>query len=176
MAWDVSHDSVVDCSIRTLLKMYKCAQMYEWKHTQMLLSMTKSMMTSVVLINEQSYQFTNASKVLLKTPRNDIATSFMQEKLFKQLSKQLQECAGCRCEADCFFCIWLSMVLRTLLHLVGRTVSLKTIQSFLGLLTGSGCSSVGQLQYCNYIMNDRNAIPSQPLAAIKMTVQWKLLA
>ena len=108
MAWDASHDSVVDCSIRTLLKMYKCAQMYEWKHTQMLLSMTTSMMTSVVLINEHSYKFTNASKVLLNTPRNDIPTSFMQEKLFNKVRKQLRECEGCRRKADCYFFLYLA--------------------------------------------------------------------
>ena len=41
--------------------------------------MTKSVMASVVLMNEQSYKFTNASKVLLNTPWNDIPASFAQE-------------------------------------------------------------------------------------------------
>ena len=55
---------------------------------QRLLLVTKSVMASVVLMNEQSYKFTNASKILLNTPWNDIPASFTQEKLFKKVEQQ----------------------------------------------------------------------------------------
>ena len=90
MAWHSSHDSPVDCSIRALLTLYKCAHtphLCKCKQAQMLFCMSKSLLKSVVLINEQSYKFTNASKVLLNTPRNDIPASFMQEKLFNKVEQ-----------------------------------------------------------------------------------------
>ena len=64
-------DLPVDEAICKLLHVYQCAHaptMPAASKPQRLLSMTKKVMADVVVMNERSYKFTNAVKVLLNTP------------------------------------------------------------------------------------------------------------
>ena len=89
--------------------MYKCAHapnMHLAKKPQMLLSITKSVMEDVVVMNGKRYKFTNGVKRLLNTPPNglhagrealqvyqrsqDTLADFMLEKLFKEMERQWQ--------------------------------------------------------------------------------------
>ena len=89
--------------------MYKCAHapnMHLANKPQRLLSITKSVMEDVVVMNGKRYKFTNEVKRLLNTPPNglhagrealqvyqrsqDTLADFMLEKLFEKMEQQWQ--------------------------------------------------------------------------------------
>ena len=85
----------MDKAIWKLLHIYQCAHapsMHLANKPQRLLSITKNVMANVVVMNEKSYKFTNAVKVLLNTPpnalRKDTLAGFMLEKLFEKVEQQ----------------------------------------------------------------------------------------